>query len=432
MILVGSQRGGGRDLANHLLKDENDHVEIVELRGFASQSLHGAFQEAYALSKGTRAKQFLFSLSVNPPANERVTSDELIAAVDRAEAALGLSGQSRAVVFHEKEGRRHAHAVWSRIDVNAMKAIHLPHTKRELTKLTKDLFIEHGWQMPPGLIDPSLRDPRNFDLHQWQQAKRAGKDPRAIKSVLQDAWAISDGRASLEHALLERGYRLCRGDRRGFVVIDHRLEVYSLPRWLGLDKRKVGERLGDHAELPGVEETKAAIAQDMRRTIDRLQGELRGKRDRKREGLEARRKALVTRQRAQRDALFAHHTKRRALENRARAARFRSGLAGVWDVIRGHHRKIALRNEAEALACERRDRREKDALSFGHLKARQHVNILKMRLAVAFGRVRHELEKDEKTYVLKPPPMPERAASSERAAGRKRTRPRRSRGPEPG
>ena len=36
MILVGSQRGGGRDLAHHLMKPENDHVEVHELRGFAA------------------------------------------------------------------------------------------------------------------------------------------------------------------------------------------------------------------------------------------------------------------------------------------------------------------------------------------------------------------------------------------------------------
>lgn len=32
-------------------------------------------------------------------------------------------GQPRAVVFHEKENRRHCHVVWSRIDTEAMKAI---------------------------------------------------------------------------------------------------------------------------------------------------------------------------------------------------------------------------------------------------------------------------------------------------------------------
>ncbi|MFK7828758.1 MAG: hypothetical protein AB8B57_03155 [Congregibacter sp.] len=65
MILHGNQRGGARDLALHLLKDENDHVEVHERRGFVSDNLVSALNEAYAISKGTKAKQFLFSLSLN-------------------------------------------------------------------------------------------------------------------------------------------------------------------------------------------------------------------------------------------------------------------------------------------------------------------------------------------------------------------------------
>ena len=40
MILVGSQRGGAGDLARHLMNDrDNDHVELLEVRGFASRDL---------------------------------------------------------------------------------------------------------------------------------------------------------------------------------------------------------------------------------------------------------------------------------------------------------------------------------------------------------------------------------------------------------
>lgn len=37
------------------------------------------------------------------------------------ERKLGLEGQPRAIVFHEKEGRRHAQAIWSRIDPGRIK-----------------------------------------------------------------------------------------------------------------------------------------------------------------------------------------------------------------------------------------------------------------------------------------------------------------------
>lgn len=51
---------------------DNEHVHVHELRGFVADDLNGAFQEAYAVSRGTKAKQYLFSVSVNPPPNEKV------------------------------------------------------------------------------------------------------------------------------------------------------------------------------------------------------------------------------------------------------------------------------------------------------------------------------------------------------------------------
>lgn len=73
MILKASQRGGGQQLARHLLNSvENDHIELHEVRGFAAGGLVGALNEAYAVSRGTRCRQYLFSVSLNPPENERV------------------------------------------------------------------------------------------------------------------------------------------------------------------------------------------------------------------------------------------------------------------------------------------------------------------------------------------------------------------------
>lgn len=152
MILVDNQRGGAKDLASHLLKQENDHVQVHELRGFASDNLHGALNESYAISKGTRCKQHLFSLSINPPTYKQVSTEEFEQVIERSEERLGLTGQPRAIVFHEKEGRRHAHAVWSRINAEEMKAVQLSHSKRKFTALTRDIFLERQWQMPRGLI----------------------------------------------------------------------------------------------------------------------------------------------------------------------------------------------------------------------------------------------------------------------------------------
>ncbi len=151
MILKGSERGGSVQLAAHLLRlDENDHVELHDLRGFVSGDLTGAMKEAYAVSRGTRCKKFLFSLSLSPPERERVPVQAFEEAIAAIEERIGLKGQPRAIVFHEKQGRRHAHCVWSRINAEVMKAVNLSHYKLKLRDMSRELYLEHGWQMPRG------------------------------------------------------------------------------------------------------------------------------------------------------------------------------------------------------------------------------------------------------------------------------------------
>jgi hypothetical protein len=184
MILKGSQRAGASALAAHLLNDrDNDHITVHQLRGFVADDLHGALHEAHAISKGTQCKQFMFSVSLNPPKDSVLSDEAFERAANACEERLGLTGQPRAIIIHEKEGRRHAHVVWSRIDANQMRAINMAHFKTKLTALSKELYLEHGWELPDGLKHMGGKSPLNFDLAEWQQAKRIGIDPREIKVV---------------------------------------------------------------------------------------------------------------------------------------------------------------------------------------------------------------------------------------------------------
>ena len=118
---------------------------------------------------GTKCQKYLFSLSLNPPQNESVPVEVFEDAIDRVQQNLGLENQPRAIVFHEKDGRRHAHCVWSRIDSTAMKAIEVPYYKNRLMDISLDLYIEHDWQMPAGMIDREQKSPLNYSLEEYQQ-----------------------------------------------------------------------------------------------------------------------------------------------------------------------------------------------------------------------------------------------------------------------
>lgn len=417
MILVGNQRGGARDLARHLLKDENDHVHVHEVRGFASETLDGAFNEAYAISQGTRCKQFLFSLSLNPPQNERVSTEAFERAIEQAETRLGLTGQPRAVVFHEKEGRRHAHAVWSRIKADEMKAIQLSHTRNKLMEVSRDLYREHGWRMPDGMLDRSRRDPRRLSHEEWQQAKRQDKDPRAVKRAIQDAWSISDNAASFSNALEERGLKLARGDRRGFVAIDEHGEPYAIARWSGAKTKAVRETLGDASTLPSLAEAKERYAHEMRTNINAHRKAMSEQARRRKEEHERARSALVAEQKAQRAKMTAAQDARQQREAVERQSRFRKGLGGVWDHLRGEHARIQKQNQAEAYAAFKRDRKQRDEMIFRQIEERRRIDQDRQRERQAQFKQRQEARSDAKNFAER-----EAQARAERLAAFKERR----------
>src|SRR6056297_112626 len=136
MILKAKERGNAPQLARYLLAmKDNEHVELHEVRGFISDDLVEAFGEADAIARGTRCEKHLFSMSFNPPEGANAAIEDFEKAIEQVEAKLGLEGQPRAIVFHEKDGRRHAHAVWSRIDTDQMKAIKIDFYKSRLTTI---------------------------------------------------------------------------------------------------------------------------------------------------------------------------------------------------------------------------------------------------------------------------------------------------------
>lgn len=371
MILKASQRGSAVQLAHHLLKTENEHVELHEIRGFLSDNVVGALKEAQAVACGTKCKQFLFSVSLSPPETASVPVNVFEAAIEKLEEKTGLTGQPRVIIFHEKEGRRHCHAVWSRIDPETMTAVPLPFFKLKLRELAKSLYLEHGWKMPTGFMDTKARDPRNFDLAEWQQAKRIGQDPKQLKAMVQECWAVSDSRAGFARALEERGLYLARGDRRSHVAVTYEGEVLSIARMTGRKTKEIRAKLGDAADLRDVQETKAHIAALIAPKLKALIAEEKAKHQLRMKPLEEARQQMAQLHRDERQKLEVGQQNRLRREHAERQARLRKGVLGLWDRVTGMRAKTNARNDAEALAGLRRDRDQRQALVDMQLKDRQ-------------------------------------------------------------
>ena len=241
-------------------------------------------------------------------------------------------------------------------------------------EVSRELYLEHGWEMPKGMIERELRNPLNFTREQYQQAKRLGSDPRLVRAAFQEAWRSSDNAESLRAALAERGFYLARGDKR-VVAIDHQGEIYALAKWSGVRARDVKERVPEANSLPSVTERRAEIAGLMKDRLREFEAEIKKAHARQRPSIEFRRTQMVQRHREEREALTELQQRRQQQETAARAARLPRGVVGLWARLTGKFSRIRAQNELETWKCYLRDRDERDRLIAGQLDERRHLQL---------------------------------------------------------
>lgn len=299
MIPKASQRGMGEDLAIHLQNDlDNEYLEIAEIRGAMASDLLGAFAE-WELQADclTNCKNYLYSLSVNPweQVNGRMTRDQYADYFDRVEERLGLSGQPRAVVYHIKDGREHAHVVWSRVDTVNEKAIQLSFDHKNLMMVTREFARDHGITLADGYEKGREGKKKQNSLYEQYQQNNTGITKEERMELVTKAWRESDNPQSFVTALSEAGFMLATGDRP-YLIVDVYGYFSALPRMID-DKtvraKDIQAFLGKDfppESLPSLEEARAH-AKDTREKIKLHQS--------------------VEKQADRRDRLKAAHTERR-------------------------------------------------------------------------------------------------------------------------
>jgi len=386
VILKGSQRGYGRNLAAHLTNGrENDHVDVADIRGTAAQDLRGALLEMEAAAQGTKCQQPFFHVIVNPPETANLTREQFAASFDKIEADMGLADHARAVVFHEKNGREHAHVVYSRIyesrtfDLGAKagqdrpypiaKAKNMAFFKTRLRETSQELHVQFGLDIPDGLKNSQDRNPLNFSLAEWQQAKRLAEDPRDLKKLIQEAYEFSDSAQAFNAALEHHAMQLARGDRRGFVVIHHTGEALPLTRSLGLKQKDIRARLGQPQHAQTVDQARSILADKMTAAAEKRMSDLRRQQDKERLPMADAVKRLKAEQQAARHELRKQHEGRQRNEAKARAERIRGGLYGLWQRAQ---LKLGVGRLTHEFAIEMKASRTRDAAEFHALKS-EHV-----------------------------------------------------------
>jgi hypothetical protein len=347
LILKGNQRGGGQQLAAHLMNSfDNESVEIADVRGAVAQDLSGAFAEWSAQGRATKIeKKYYYSLSLNPdPAQGRLTREQYFDLIARTERSLELVGQPRAVVFHVKDGREHGHVVWSRVNTRGdrVKAVDIAYDRFKLGTVIREFCRDHKLELPermkPGKTKNSrvnVFNDRAENLPERQQKERTGITRDERKSVIAGCWKETSNGDAFVHAMQVKGYYLARGDKRDYVVLDLHGEVHSLSKQLSgvVRKRELEKRLAGYPpdKQPGVEKVKEFLAQKRKDAIRKAVAQ----KETEPTELEVRRQALQKHQRQRRadldhmrGNLLARHADEREVLKAAQQAQ-NTGIIGA-------------------------------------------------------------------------------------------------------
>jgi hypothetical protein len=258
MIISGGSRSNGKWFSTHLLKDENERVSVVEIRGLGAQDVREAFREMEFIAEGTNCKNYFYHANLNPKAHERLTEEQWEQAEDMLERHLRLDGHARFVVEHEKGGRIHRHVVWCRIDPDTMTATSDSFTARDHEKAAREIEQAFGLEPVESVLvkDRATERPERRAAH-WEKFRShaTGLDPEAMRDEITALWQGADSGQAFRAALENSGYLLAKGDRRDFVIVDAAGHEHSLAKRISGERAAtIRARLGDidRDELPTV------------------------------------------------------------------------------------------------------------------------------------------------------------------------------------
>jgi hypothetical protein len=364
MLLKASQRSGTRELAAHLLNTrDNDHIELYDLRGFAAADLTDAFDEIEGQARGTKVKKPLFSVSLSPPQEAEATYEHFEDAIAQIETTFGLENQPRAVVFHEKKGRRHAHVVWSLIDTERQRGLEVKFYKNRLMKISRELYLKHGWTLPAGLRRGGKGRVENYTMAEAKRAARAGLNPEEFKRMVRETLDRSDGLKAFEAGLAEKGLYLAKGSR-GFCVVDHAGGVHALARVTGYRKKEVEARLGSPHSLPDVDQVQSFLQkQQQNQRLKRSTEELKRRQAAEKAALVKELEVMKERQREARRELARRQAERKAFEEFRRAERIRGGLTWLFEKLPWRQARAKKQAAREREETRRRDLAERQGMS---------------------------------------------------------------------
>lgn len=225
MIIKGASRGNAGQLSRYLMNAQaNDRVAVLELPPLAPD-VAAAIRDMERVAVVTQGRKPLYHAQINPEPGYAMTANQWQRAVDVLGENLGLNGQPRAVVLHEKDGRTHAHVVFQRTDIEREVLLSDSFTRYKHMAASRQLERELGHRQ--------TSEKKREAVYTQEEARKAANDrltPREVKAVVTEIYRQSETAESFRETLQAKGYDIAVGDRRAFALLDRYGQDYNLVR----------------------------------------------------------------------------------------------------------------------------------------------------------------------------------------------------------
>jgi len=255
MVIKGKCRGNGLQLAEYLLSDKNDRAELLEITGTtAPNNLKRSLVEMGLTALMTKSEAGLYHAQINPdPKEPGMTKEAWKKSVEILARELGLEGQRRAIVLHEKNGRTHAHVVFERYQEGKGK------DQQGILWSDDKNYKKH--EKASRAIEKALgheRTPEKADRQKQAQNERKTD----VKKTLTELWKKHSDPEKFIAEAAKLGFTVSKGeDRRPYKVIAPDGQSLDLVRQLEKVKTKeVAERLNPIRETLKTEKEALAAA----------------------------------------------------------------------------------------------------------------------------------------------------------------------------
>ena len=250
MIIKGGRRGGSKDLAAHLLRqDENEAVRVRAIEGFffdnpTPENLEKALRQMEYGGKAAGKKQNLYHAIIAPQDGETLTDKQLQQSVDTLAKNLGMAGHQYVVVEHWKHQRQHFHVVLNVMNPETGNLARLQWSRRTQWQTSRQLEKELG-------LKPN--NPKGHASHQWehQRGKRTGIDPTQMRKDVTAIYHASGTGKEFAEKLKEAGFILTRGDKNRYVLVDKAGDIHGLMRRIeGVKIKDLRQKFPDLKDMP--------------------------------------------------------------------------------------------------------------------------------------------------------------------------------------